>query len=329
MTTEQTIVATRRPDTARNRSIGGHDLGLAFRRPRCRRGRGYRVERARLSRCADWQSGRHRGAPARRAAYSAYDHWLAGRSRSSRSSRSSALSRLRVGMAQLWAAPLHPDGPGDHDHRLARPDDELGALRRVQPAAVALARVMAAGFALSDHRTIRRLRLCDVSVWTVLSGRLGAAQDSGPAAADAFVWRHPLISLGVLIFVFGFIIDMILRSRCPHRAVHLLAGDPVRLDLCGHAYQFPLLWESSLVTLVMIPAGILVYRDDTGRTVSEKLAQRADILPDRPVLGSFLVMLVIVNVFYLVYGLTFTALKWSRHRHVGRLPMAVPRRQSL
>ena len=62
----------------------------------------------------------------------------------------------------------------------------------------------------------------------------------------------------------------------------------------------------------MIPAGILVYRDDTGRTVSEKLAQRAGILAGRPVLASFLVMLVIINVSYLVYGATFTALKWSR-----------------
>ena len=33
----------------------------------------------------------------------------------------------------------------------------------------------------------------------------------------------------------------------------------------GKWYQFPLIWESSLVTLVMIPAGVLLYRDDTGR----------------------------------------------------------------
>ena len=30
-------------------------------------------------------------------------------------------------------------------------------------------------------------------------------------SADSFVWRHPLVSLGVLIFIFGFIIDMILE----------------------------------------------------------------------------------------------------------------------
>jgi len=37
----------------------------------------------------------------------------------------------------------------------------------------------------------------------------------------------------------------------------------------GKSYQFPLLWESSFVTLVMIPAAVLLYRDDTGRTVAE------------------------------------------------------------
>ena len=33
----------------------------------------------------------------------------------------------------------------------------------------------------------------------------------------------------------------------------------------GKPYQFPLIWESTMVTFVMIPAGVLLYRDDTGR----------------------------------------------------------------
>ncbi len=80
----------------------------------------------------------------------------------------------------------------------------------------------------------------------------------------------------------------------------------------GTPHQFPLIWESSLVTLVMIPAGVLIYRDDTGRTVAEKLAQRVRLFPSRPALGSFLVMCVIVNVAYLMYGAAFTAIKWSK-----------------
>ncbi len=130
---------------------------------------------------------------------------------------------------------------------------------------------------------------------------------------DSFVWRHPLISLGVLILAFGFIIDMILEVTLVRTGMYIYAQViPFGSIFVGTPHQFPLLWESVLVTVVMIPAGILVYRDDTGRTVSEKLAQRARIFHSRPALGSFLVMLAIINVAYLMYGAAFTAIKWSK-----------------
>jgi hypothetical protein len=130
---------------------------------------------------------------------------------------------------------------------------------------------------------------------------------------DSFVWRHPLISLGVLIFVFGFIIDVILEVTLVRTGMYIYSHViPFGSIFVGTPHQFPLLWESSLVTLVMVPAGVLIYRDDTGRTVSEKLAQRVRLFRSRPALGSFLVMLVIINVAYLMYGAAFTAMKWSR-----------------
>ena len=87
---------------------------------------------------------------------------------------------------------------------------------------------------------------------------------------DSFVWRHPLISLGVLIFIIGFVIDMILEVTMIHTGLYMYSQViPFGSIFVGTPHQFPLLWESSLVTLVMIPAGVLVYRDDTGRTVSE------------------------------------------------------------
>jgi hypothetical protein len=67
-----------------------------------------------------------------------------------------------------------------------------------------------------------------------------------------------------------------------------------------------------MVTFVMIPAGVLLYRDDTGRTVAEKLAQRARIFPTRPTLGMFVVMFAIVNVAYFAYGTGFAIIKWTR-----------------
>ena len=67
-----------------------------------------------------------------------------------------------------------------------------------------------------------------------------------------------------------------------------------------------------MVTFVMIPAGVLLYRDDTGRTVAEKLAQRARIFPSRPALGMFVVMFVIINIAYFAYGTGFAIIKWTR-----------------
>jgi Spirocyclase AveC-like len=80
----------------------------------------------------------------------------------------------------------------------------------------------------------------------------------------------------------------------------------------GTPWQFPLLWQSSLINILMIPAAVMIYRDDSGRTVAEKLAQRAKIFPRRPALGSFVVMLVVVNLAFMIYGVTYTAVtRWS------------------
>src|SRR5262249_46582476 len=58
----------------------------------------------------------------------------------------------------------------------------------------------------------------------------------------------------------------------------------------GTTFQFPLIWESALVTVVMIPAGVLCYRDDTGRTQAEKLARRLRWCRARPAPASFFVL---------------------------------------
>jgi hypothetical protein len=79
----------------------------------------------------------------------------------------------------------------------------------------------------------------------------------------------------------------------------------------GTTFQFPLIWESALVTVVMIPAGVVCHRDDTGRTQAEKLAQRFRWLPQRPALGTFLMMFTILNLAYFLYGAGFAAIRAS------------------
>ncbi len=132
---------------------------------------------------------------------------------------------------------------------------------------------------------------------------------------DSFVWRHPLISLAALIYVVGFVYDAIQEIILVRTGMYIYSQViPWGSVFTGHTYQFPLLWESSLVTTVMIPAGVLLYRDDTGRTVAEKLAQRIRIraLRSRPALGTFAVMFVLINGAYLfLYGGGFAIIRGS------------------
>ena len=85
--------------------------------------------------------------------------------------------------------------------------------------------------------------------------------------------------------------DALLEIFCIRAGLYIYSQViPFGSVFTGKAYQFPLLWESSLVTVVMIPAAIVVYRDDTGKTVAEKLAQRVRLFHARPALGTFAVM---------------------------------------
>jgi hypothetical protein len=129
----------------------------------------------------------------------------------------------------------------------------------------------------------------------------------------SFVWRHPLISLAIVIYLVGFVYDAFLEIANIRTGLYIYDQViPFGSVFTGSPFQFPLIWESSLVTVVMIPAGVLLYRDDTGRTVAEKLAQRARIFVGRPALGTFTVMLVILNIAYFTYGAGFALVKWTR-----------------
>jgi Spirocyclase AveC-like len=133
------------------------------------------------------------------------------------------------------------------------------------------------------------------------------------ASFDSFVWRRPLVSLALLLFVIGFVIDAFLEIFLVHTGLYIYSQViPWGSVSAGTTFQFPLIWESALVTVVMIPAGVLCYRDDTGRTQAEKLAQRLPWFRTRPALATFLVMAGILNVAYFVYGAGFGAIRASK-----------------
>lgn len=132
-------------------------------------------------------------------------------------------------------------------------------------------------------------------------------------APGSFIWRHPLICLAALILAIGFVFDALLECFLVRTQLYIYSQViPFGSVFTGESYQFPLIWESALVTVVMIPAGVLLYRDDTGHTVAEKLALRVRLFRGRPALGAFMVMFVIVNVAYFCYGAGFTLIRDTR-----------------
>lgn len=142
---------------------------------------------------------------------------------------------------------------------------------------------------------------------------------------DSFVWKHPLISLTMLIFPIGFVFDAFLEVFLVRTQLYIYSQVvPFGSIGVGEWYQFPLIWESSLVCLVMVPAGVLLYRDDTGKTVAEKLAHRIRFFRLRPALGTFLVMFVIINVAYFAYGAGYAVLKTTKIANSVACPWPFP-----
>ena len=187
---------------------------------------------------------------------------------------------------------------------VAGPDHELVAVRRLQPRPHPLAGIVAAGIDLADRRTVRRLRLRDVLFRALLPGGLDPAQAAGRSTARRPSCRGTRYgSLGLLACVIGFVFDAWLEIQLVHAGMYIYSQViPWGSVFTGTTFQFPLIWESFSVTFVMVPAAILCYRDDTGKSVAEKLTAKAKVFPSRPVLGTFLVMFAIMNVSYFAYG---------------------------
>jgi Spirocyclase AveC-like len=130
---------------------------------------------------------------------------------------------------------------------------------------------------------------------------------------ESFVSRHPLVGLGALILAIGFVLDACLEIFLVRTQLYVYSQViPLGSVAAGKWYQFPLIWESALVTLVMIVAGVLLYRDDTGRAQAEKLAHRVRVFRSRPALGTFVVMFAIVNVAYFAYGAGFAIIRATK-----------------
>jgi hypothetical protein len=132
------------------------------------------------------------------------------------------------------------------------------------------------------------------------------------AGTDSFVWRHPLWSLAGIVLVVGFVFDAALEMFLVRTGLYVYSQViPWGSIGAGTTFQFPLIFESAFVCFVMIPAAVLCYRDDSGRTQAERLVQRLRWLPDHPTLATFLMMFAFLNVAYMVYGGSFALIRSS------------------
>jgi hypothetical protein len=142
---------------------------------------------------------------------------------------------------------------------------------------------------------------------------------------DAFVWRHPLLCLSGLILAIGFVFDACLEIFLVRTQLYIYSQViPFGSFAVGETHQFPLIWESALVSTVMIPAGVMLHKDDTGRTQAEKLTQKVRAFRRRPVLGAFLVMFAVINVGYFLYGGAYATIRATKAATAVACPYPFP-----
>jgi hypothetical protein len=128
--------------------------------------------------------------------------------------------------------------------------------------------------------------------------------------------------------VVGFIMDAMLEIFLVRTGLYIYSQvTPWGSVFAGTTFQFPLIVESTLVTVVMVPAGLLCYRDDTGRTHAERLAQRLPWFRTRPTLATFVVMAVTLNLAYFMYGAGFAAIRATKLATAVACPWPFPEAQ--
>jgi hypothetical protein len=131
------------------------------------------------------------------------------------------------------------------------------------------------------------------------------------ARSGSWVSRHPLWSAFVLATAFGIVWDAVLEMFLTrielYNYSHVL-GPTLR---SGTTWQFPIVIEAGLSSLMMGACAVLMWRDDSGRTPGERLSQRLRLFRDRPRVGAVSMALIFMSLAYLAYGSGFLAARMS------------------
>jgi Spirocyclase AveC-like/Luciferase-like monooxygenase len=111
---------------------------------------------------------------------------------------------------------------------------------------------------------IPRILMPSAPIWLsrVRARLMSAMPVSATSSSQRASAGHPQISLSSLVFVFGFVYDFAMEQLCVRVGLYTFTQViPFGSVFTGTRWQFPLLWQSSLISILMIPAAALIYRD--------------------------------------------------------------------
>lgn len=127
--------------------------------------------------------------------------------------------------------------------------------------------------------------------------------------------RRPLAWLFLLGALFGAFFDAAMENLLIVRSeVFIWSQIPGPAVRAGQTWQFPLLWEPLLWSIVNGTAAMLLWRDDSGRTLGGRIAQRSRMLRRgvfrrRPALAEVAVAFSMLSVAYLIWMAPFAYLR--------------------
>jgi hypothetical protein len=131
-------------------------------------------------------------------------------------------------------------------------------------------------------------------------------------APTSWVVRRPLRAILAMSFVICVVWDAVMEMLFVRMGFYTYTQVVPGLSVFnGERFQFPLVLEAIGFGAMLCVTAPLMWRDDTGRIWSEKVAARFRVFASRPNLGAFVIALALMSVVYAAYGLEFTIVRMA------------------
>lgn len=138
---------------------------------------------------------------------------------------------------------------------------------------------------------------------------------------DSIVARHPLLALTVVTVIVGFAVDLAYELSLLHVGVFSYTQVPSWGSIHrGRPDQFPLLLQAIGTTIPFVAAALLWWRNSSGLTGAERLAQRWSLTRSRGSVGVFAVIFAGMSLGYLVYEVPYVVVRLTNSATVVARP---------